>query len=35
VEFAAGARFAFDGETMRQAIDLMLKTIAELEDKIG
>ena len=30
---AAGAKFAFDAETLRQAVDLMLTTVAELEDK--
>jgi oligoendopeptidase F len=28
---AAGAKFAFDAETLGQAVDLMMKTIAELE----
>ena len=28
---AAGAKFAFDAETLGQAVDLMVKTIAELE----
>ena len=32
---AAGARFAFDAATLRQAVDLMMKTIAELENQIA
>jgi len=31
---AAGARFAFDAGTLRQAVNLMLKTIEELEAKV-
>jgi oligoendopeptidase F len=31
---AAGARFAFDAETLKQAVDLMEETISEMEAKI-
>ena len=31
---AAGAKFAFDAETLRQAVDLMEQVIGELEAKI-
>jgi hypothetical protein len=31
VTSAAGARFAFDAETLRHAIDLILETIDQLE----
>lgn len=32
---AAGARFAFNHETMREAVDLLMRTIDELESKAG